>query len=198
MLMRTDPFRDLDRLTQQVLGSHGTLARPSVMPMDAWRDGDVLHVEFDLPGVTPDSCSPSRSRSLRRPSRARSPSPAMARTDRSSTPERKATVMEPTCASRSDPARTSDEEFLALIYADEQLLRAEFDAIIAAEWPTPPPNRPHDTTLGWRAPSGRSARRSGARPSGLPDQPGRPRVEAWSQVRSPPYHRISNRRQKGR
>jgi HSP20 family protein len=55
MLMRTDPFRELDRLTQQVFGTDGTLARPSVMPMDAWRDGDTFHVEFDLPGVNPDS-----------------------------------------------------------------------------------------------------------------------------------------------
>jgi HSP20 family protein len=55
MLMRTDPFRELDRLTQQVLGTDGTLARPSAMPMDAWRDGDTFHVEFDLPGITPDS-----------------------------------------------------------------------------------------------------------------------------------------------
>jgi HSP20 family protein len=55
MLMRTDPFRDLDRLTQQVWGTPGTLARPTVMPMDAWRDGDTFHVEFDLPGVSPDS-----------------------------------------------------------------------------------------------------------------------------------------------
>jgi HSP20 family protein len=55
MLMRTDPFRELDRLSQQVLGTNGTLARPSVMPMDAWRDGDTFHVEFDLPGVNPDS-----------------------------------------------------------------------------------------------------------------------------------------------
>ena len=52
MLMRTDPFRELDRLTQQAFG---TLARPSAMPMDAWRDGDVFHVEFDLPGVSQDS-----------------------------------------------------------------------------------------------------------------------------------------------
>ena len=55
MLMRTDPFRELDRLTQQVFGTYGTLARPSVMPMDAWRDGDTFHVEFDLPGVDVDS-----------------------------------------------------------------------------------------------------------------------------------------------
>jgi len=52
MLMRTDPFRDLDRLTQQVFG---TAARPAVMPMDAWRDGEAFVVEFDLPGVTADS-----------------------------------------------------------------------------------------------------------------------------------------------
>ncbi|HVU73408.1 MAG TPA: HSP20 family small heat-shock protein [Mycobacteriales bacterium] len=55
MLMRTDPFRDLDRLSQQLFGSNGTLARPTVMPMDAWRDGDTFHVEFDLPGVDPGS-----------------------------------------------------------------------------------------------------------------------------------------------
>jgi len=55
MLMRTDPFRELDRLSQQMFGGHGTLARPSAMPMDAWRDGDSFHVEFDLPGVDPDS-----------------------------------------------------------------------------------------------------------------------------------------------
>jgi HSP20 family protein len=52
MLMRTDPFRDLDRLTQQVLG---TAARPAVMPLDAWRDGDQFIVELDLPGVSGDS-----------------------------------------------------------------------------------------------------------------------------------------------
>lgn len=52
MLMRTDPFRDLDCLTQQVLG---TAARPAVMPMDAWRDSDRFIVEFDLPGVDEDS-----------------------------------------------------------------------------------------------------------------------------------------------
>ncbi len=54
ILMRTDPFRELDRLTQQMLGGAGTRARPSVMPMDAWRAGDTFQVEFDLPGVSPD------------------------------------------------------------------------------------------------------------------------------------------------
>jgi HSP20 family protein len=55
MLMRTDPFRELDRLTQQVFGTQGTLARPAVMPMDAWRDGDTFVVELDVPGVNPGS-----------------------------------------------------------------------------------------------------------------------------------------------
>jgi HSP20 family protein len=55
MLMRTEPFRDLDRLTQQLLGVPGTHARPSVMAMDAWRDGDQFYAEFDLPGIDPDS-----------------------------------------------------------------------------------------------------------------------------------------------
>jgi HSP20 family protein len=52
MLMRTDPFHDLDRWTQQVFG---TAARPAVMPMDAWREGDEFIVELDLPGVSEDS-----------------------------------------------------------------------------------------------------------------------------------------------
>jgi HSP20 family protein len=55
MLMRTDPFRDLDRLSQQLLGMTGTATRPTVMAMDAWRDGEQFYAEFDLPGVDPDS-----------------------------------------------------------------------------------------------------------------------------------------------
>jgi HSP20 family protein len=52
MLMRTDPFRDLDRLTQQVFG---TAARPAAMPIDAYRRGEEFIVELDLPGVQTDS-----------------------------------------------------------------------------------------------------------------------------------------------
>jgi len=54
MLVRTDPFREFDRLTQQLLGA-GTTSRPAVMPMDAWREGDTFVVEFDLPGVRPET-----------------------------------------------------------------------------------------------------------------------------------------------
>ncbi|MEV8148140.1 Hsp20/alpha crystallin family protein [Arthrobacter sp. NPDC080073] len=52
MLMRTDPFREFDRLTRQVFG---TTARPAAMPMDAWREGEDFVVAFDLPGVNVDS-----------------------------------------------------------------------------------------------------------------------------------------------
>jgi HSP20 family protein len=56
MLMRTDPFRELDRLTQQVFGNApGTWSRPTAMPMDAYRAGDQFVVAFDLPGVSPDA-----------------------------------------------------------------------------------------------------------------------------------------------
>jgi len=52
MLMRTDPFRDFDRLAQQVFG---TPSRPAAMPIDAFRKGDEFLVQFDLPGVDRDS-----------------------------------------------------------------------------------------------------------------------------------------------
>ena len=56
MLVRTDPFRELDRLSQQVFGNlSGTWSRPTPMPMDAWRDGDEFVVAFDLPGTSPDA-----------------------------------------------------------------------------------------------------------------------------------------------
>ncbi|MGD9704894.1 MAG: Hsp20/alpha crystallin family protein [Acidimicrobiia bacterium] len=54
MLMRTDPFRELDRVAQQVFG---TAARPAVMPIDAYRKGDEFVVLFDLPGCDPASMS---------------------------------------------------------------------------------------------------------------------------------------------
>jgi len=54
MLMRTDPFREFDRLAQQLIGT-GTASGPAIMPMDAWRESDTFVLEFDLPGVRPDS-----------------------------------------------------------------------------------------------------------------------------------------------
>jgi HSP20 family protein len=54
MLMRTDPFRDFDRLAQQLLGV-GTTSRPAIMPMDAWREGETFVIEFDMPGIALDT-----------------------------------------------------------------------------------------------------------------------------------------------
>ncbi|GGR73917.1 hypothetical protein GCM10010269_11130 [Streptomyces humidus] len=55
MLMRTDPFREFDRLTQQLLNTPGTWSRPSAMPMDAYREGEEYVIALDLPGVSPDA-----------------------------------------------------------------------------------------------------------------------------------------------
>ncbi len=52
MLMRTDPFREFDRIAQQAFG---TPTRPAAMPIDAYRDGDSFVVQFDLPGVDTSS-----------------------------------------------------------------------------------------------------------------------------------------------
>ncbi|MHC3469509.1 Hsp20/alpha crystallin family protein [Streptomyces sp. 7R007] len=52
MLMRTDPFRELDRLVDRVWGA---VTHPAGVPMDAWREGDTFLVELDLPGVSPES-----------------------------------------------------------------------------------------------------------------------------------------------
>ncbi|MEU5812039.1 Hsp20/alpha crystallin family protein [Streptomyces sp. NPDC047718] len=55
MLMRTDPFREMDRIVQQLSGTAGTWSKPSVMPMDAYREGDAYVIAFDLPGVSTDA-----------------------------------------------------------------------------------------------------------------------------------------------
>ncbi|AWZ07004.1 MULTISPECIES: Hsp20/alpha crystallin family protein [unclassified Streptomyces] len=55
MLMRTDPFREMDRIVQQLSGSSGTWSKPSVMPMDAYREGDEYVIAFDLPGVSTEA-----------------------------------------------------------------------------------------------------------------------------------------------
>jgi HSP20 family protein len=49
MFVRTDPFRELDRIT------HHLGARPTTMPMDAYRKGQDIYVQIDLPGTDPDS-----------------------------------------------------------------------------------------------------------------------------------------------
>jgi len=52
MLMRFDPFRDIDRTLQQLQQASQATARS--FPMDAYRRGHEFVVHFDLPGVAPD------------------------------------------------------------------------------------------------------------------------------------------------
>src|SRR5215210_5968086 len=55
-VLRFDPFQELDRLTEQVLGSgRATNTRARSFPMDAYRRGERFLVHLDLPGVDPDS-----------------------------------------------------------------------------------------------------------------------------------------------
>ncbi|MFD3872222.1 Hsp20/alpha crystallin family protein [Streptomyces sp. NPDC058623] len=55
MLMRTDPLREMDRIVQQLSGTSGTWSKPSVMPMDAYREGDQYVIALDLPGVSTEA-----------------------------------------------------------------------------------------------------------------------------------------------
>ncbi|MGW0827865.1 Hsp20/alpha crystallin family protein [Streptomyces sp. NPDC002845] len=56
VLIRTDPFREFDRLAQQLTQQvFGTVARPAAMPIDAYEIDGSFVVHFDLPGVDPDT-----------------------------------------------------------------------------------------------------------------------------------------------
>ena len=50
MLLRTDPFREFDRMTNRLFEGEGPW-----MPVDAFRHGDVFTLQFDIPGVDPAS-----------------------------------------------------------------------------------------------------------------------------------------------
>jgi hypothetical protein len=88
-------------------------------------------------------------------------------------------------AVQNGTARSLEEEFLDLVYADEELLRAEFDAIIAQEWGArPPPVRPRAAS----PPTGPNPRRHPAGRGSSPSQrrPRHPGVGGWGRQRSPP------------
>jgi hypothetical protein len=81
--------------------------------------------------------------------------------------------------------RSESDAFLELLYADEELVRVEFEAIVAAEWPRPPDRRAavrsqHVGEDGGPAPS--RTRTSPSEPA-VERQPG---VDAWARERSPP------------
>lgn len=55
-MLRFDPFRDIDRMTEQLLGvQSGSNRAPRFMPMDLYRQGDRYVLEADLPGIDPAS-----------------------------------------------------------------------------------------------------------------------------------------------
>ncbi|WP_345664711.1 Hsp20/alpha crystallin family protein [Streptomyces venetus] len=49
MLARTGLLGDLDRLTHQL--ENGAASAGTLIPADAWRDGEALYLQFDLPGM---------------------------------------------------------------------------------------------------------------------------------------------------
>ena len=57
MLMRSEPFTEVNRIAQQLFGvpQTGTWSRPTAMPVDSYRDGDEFVIAFDLPGVDADA-----------------------------------------------------------------------------------------------------------------------------------------------
>jgi hypothetical protein len=77
-------------------------------------------------------------------------------------------------------------QFLDLLLADDQLLQAEFDAIVASEWDCAPPAKPASSGVCERSqgrPSCPGRVRSAPR---APNPPVRPGVGEWSRQRSPP------------
>jgi HSP20 family protein len=55
MLVRSDPFREFDRVFSQLVGGPGATSGPASMAVDAWREGDAFFLALDLPGVSADS-----------------------------------------------------------------------------------------------------------------------------------------------
>ena len=52
MLIRFDPFREMDRIAQM---TSGAAPAPRSFPLDAYRRGDEFIVQFDLPGIDTSS-----------------------------------------------------------------------------------------------------------------------------------------------
>lgn len=82
-------------------------------------------------------------------------------------------------------APSTSDLFLELLCADEDLLRAEFEAIVAAEWPSPPPDQPAESNIARQGPPGSSSSTRG-RPAAPPSRPRHPGAGEGSRQRSPP------------
>ncbi|GAA2635239.1 Hsp20/alpha crystallin family protein [Streptomyces axinellae] len=77
MLMRTDPFRELDLFAQRLAaaGNPGTWSKPAAMPMDAYREGDTYVLALDLPGVDKEAIEVTVERNMLTVSAERRPLP---------------------------------------------------------------------------------------------------------------------------
>ncbi|MGQ3382132.1 Hsp20/alpha crystallin family protein [Glutamicibacter sp. TV12E] len=53
-MMQTEVLRDFDRLVQRAFNTQLSTEPVHPMPMEAWRDNEGFHAEFDLPGVDAD------------------------------------------------------------------------------------------------------------------------------------------------
>lgn len=93
--------------------------------------------------------------------------------------------MPSTLATGDTMSRTLDDAFLDVIYSDSDLLTAEFDAIVAGAWPSPPAEPPERGATA-RRPAGRAAHRASAPAPGGVSRPRHPGVDDWSRSRSPP------------
>ena len=90
-------------------------------------------------------------------------------------------------------AQTVDEQFYDLICADADLVAAEFEAIIAAEWPEPPARRPRRRDAGGRRGSGRARRPAGGSPRLGPLRDGG--VDRSARERGPPARQPQTHRE---
>lgn len=102
--------------------------------------------------------------------------------------------MPTTPATRGTSARTVDERFLDLICNDQDLLDAEFDAIIAAEWPGPPTDPAGRGVTGGEHPVSGAARWVSTHVGGAASRPRHPGIGGWARQRSPPPGQPDRRR----
>jgi hypothetical protein len=105
--------------------------------------------------------------------------------------------MPPSPAVGATTARNLDEQFFDLICGDADLLAAEFDAIIAAEWSAPPDDGPGRGTSG-RHPRRDAARRAADAVRAPIARPGHPGIGEGARQRSPPFRTPTQDMQEGR
>jgi HSP20 family protein len=125
MVMRYDPFRDLDRQVQQLVGrvqdSAGTMA------MDAYRRGDSVFVHFDLPGVDRDSIEVTAEQNT-----------LTVRADRRWTPESDDRIL-----AQERPQGSFMRQLMLGEHLDTQQIQASYeDGVLTIEVPVAPAAKP--------------------------------------------------------